>query len=66
MELLKAATDLRLWLATAIVLSFLIPESDLPFSTFIIVILMIQMTLSMDGLRLAKEDILEHRNGMLL
>ena len=66
MELLKAATDLRLWLALAIVLSFLVPESDLPFSTLIIVILMIQMTLSMDGLRLSIQDLGTNRKGALI
>ena len=65
MELLKAATDLRLWIATAIVLSFVIPESDLPFSTIIIVILMVQMTLSMDGLRLSLQDLGTNRKGAL-
>ena len=66
MELLRAATDLRLWLATAIVLSFVIPESDLPFSSIIIVILMVQMTLSMDGLRLSIQDLGRNRRGALI
>ena len=65
MELLKAATDLRLWIATAIVLSFVIPELDLPFSSIIIVILMVQMTLSMDGLRLSIQDLGRNRKGAL-
>lgn len=65
MELLKVATDLRLWIATAIVLSFVLPEVDLPFSTIIIVILMVQMTLSMDGLRLSIQDLATNRKGAL-
>ena len=55
--------DLRLWIAGAIVVSFAVSGLDLPFSTLIIVVLMIQMTLSMDGLNLSLRDLVDNRKG---
>ena len=58
--------DLRLWIAAAIVISFAIPDMDIPYSTLIIVVLMIQMTLSMDGLRLSLHDLADNKKGSLV
>lgn len=66
MGALKLVMDLRLWVALAIVISFTVPTLDLPFSTFIIIVLIVQMTLSMHGLRLSLQDLKENKRGSLL
>ncbi len=58
--------DLRLWVAAAIVISFIVPVLDLPFSTLIIIVLIIQMTLSMDGLAISLREIRDNKRGALL
>ncbi len=66
MEAYDVVSDLRVWIAGALALSLLLDTVDLPSSELIVVALMIQMTLSMDGLRLSRDDISEHRHGILL
>ncbi|MBR4216727.1 MAG: hypothetical protein IKR87_03235, partial [Candidatus Methanomethylophilaceae archaeon] len=66
MDAYDVISDLRVWIVCALILSLALEPVDIPSSELIVVALMIQMTLSMDGLRLAKEDVLEHRNGMIL
>ena len=66
MDASKLLMDLRLWIALAIVVSFVVPVLDLPFSTFIIFVLIIQMTLSMDGLRLSLGDMKENKKGYVV
>ena len=58
-------SDLRVWIVCALALSLVLDTVDIPSSELIVVALMIQMTLSMDGLRFSKDDISEQRNGML-
>ncbi len=58
--------DLRVWILGALALSLLVGEVDIPSSELIIVALMVQMTLSMDGLSISKEMLSENRRGMLL
>ena len=66
MDALKLLMDLRLWIAVAIVISFTVPSLDLPFSTFIIIVLIVQMTLSMHGLRLSLQDLRDNKKGSLV
>lgn len=66
MDAYDVISDLRVWIVCALILSLALEPVDIPSSELIVVALMVQMTLSMDGLRLAKEDVLEHRNGMIL
>ena len=66
MEAYDVVSDLRVWIAGALALSLLLDTVDLPSSELIVVALMVQMALSMDGLKLSKDDISEHRHGILL
>ncbi len=66
MEASKVLMDLRVWVVLAIAISFIVPSLDLPFSTFIIFVLIIQMTLSMDGLNLSIRDLRDNKRGALL
>ena len=58
--------DLRIWVISAIVISLLIDTVDVPSSTLIIVVLMVQMTLSMDGLKLSLKDIKENNRDAII
>lgn len=62
--------DLRIWVFSAIVLSLMTDSLDLPSSSLIIIVLIVQMTLSMDGLKLSLKDMRENRrdavNSLLL
>ncbi len=62
----KLVMDLRIWVALGIIASFTVPTLDLPFSTLIIIDLIIQMTLSMHGLRLSLQDLRENKRGSAL
>ena len=66
MKAMDIVMDLRVWVISAIVLSLLIDTIDVPSSILIIVVLMIQMTLSMDGLRLSLKGLKEYRKDALL
>lgn len=57
--------DLRIWIVLSIIVSFVVPSLDIPFSTLIIAVLMIQMTLSMDGLQLSLKSIVDDKKGAL-
>lgn len=57
MRLMDAVMDLRVWVISAIVLSLVFETIDIPSSTLIIIVLMVQMTLSMDGLKVSLEGI---------
>ena len=60
------AMDLRVWIVLAIVTSLLIKPLDIDSSMLIIITLMIQMTLALDGLSISKKDIMGGgRNGLL-
>ncbi|MBR4227435.1 MAG: hypothetical protein IKR86_11920 [Candidatus Methanomethylophilaceae archaeon] len=65
MDAYGVISDLRVWIVCALALSLVLDTVDIPSSELIVVALMIQMTLSMDGLRFSKDDISEQRNGML-
>ncbi len=65
-EASKVLMDLRVWVVLAIAVSFIVPSLDLPFSTLIIFVLIIQMTLSMDGLNLSVRDLRENKRGALV
>ncbi len=60
------ASDLRVWTVGALALGLLIGRTDIPSSELIIVVLMIQMTLSLDGLRFSAEDIRDGGREFLL
>lgn len=66
MKLMDALMDLRIWVISAIVISLLIDTVDVPSSTLIIVVLMVQMTLSMDGLKLSLKDIKENNRDAII
>lgn len=66
MKAMDVVMDLRVWVISAIVLSLLFETVDLPSSILIIIVLMIQMTLSMDGLRLSMKCFREYRRDALL
>lgn len=66
MRVSESAMDLRLWILASIVISMVVPQLDLPSSILIIVVLMIQMTLSMDGLNLSLRNLRENRRGAAL
>ena len=63
---MDAMMDLRIWVISAIVISLLIDTVDVPSSTLIIVVLMVQMTLSMDGLKLSLKDIKENNRDAII
>ena len=60
------AGDLRIWTAGALALALLTGETGIPSSELIVIALMVQMTLSLDGLRFSAEDIRENGREMLL
>ena len=66
MKLIDVLMDLRVWVISAIIISLLFDTLDVPSSTLIIVVLMIQMTLSMDGLKLSLNDIKENRKDVII
>ena len=66
MKMIDILMDLRIWVISAIIISLLIETIDVPSSALIIVVLMIQMTLSMDGLRLSLKGIREYGKDALL
>ncbi len=66
MDAYGVISDLRIWMVCALALSLALDTVDIPSSDLIVIALMIQMTLSMDGLRFTKEDIVEHKSGILL
>ena len=66
MKLMDTLMDLRIWVISAIVISLLIDTVDVPSSTLIIVVLMVQMTLSMDGLKLSLKDIKENNRDAII
>ena len=63
---MDALMDLRIWVISVIVISLLIDTVDVPSSTLIIVVLMVQMTLSMDGLKLSLKDIKENNRDAII
>lgn len=62
----EAVTDLRLWIAASLALSLSIPRLDIPSSDLIVIALMVQMTLSMDGLKLSLSNLRDNRKGAAL
>jgi BASS family bile acid:Na+ symporter len=66
MKLIDVLMDLRIWVISAIIISLLFDTLDVPSSTLIIVVLMIQMTLSMDGLKLSLDGIRENRKDVII
>ena len=66
MKVMDIVMDLRVWVISAILLSLLIDTIDVPSSTLIIVVLMVQMTLSMDGLKLSLNDMRKYNRDAIL
>lgn len=66
MRAMDAVMDLRIWVVGAIVISLLIDPLGIDSSTLIIIALMIQMTLSLDGLTISKSDFTEHGGGLIM
>lgn len=65
MEYGKLATDLKVWLVIAIILGLLLDPVTDKTSEIIIVVLMIQMILSMDGLVFRKDSFLKRKSNFL-
>ncbi len=58
--------DLRIWIAGAIVISLVLPVLDIPSSWLIILVLIIQMTLSLHGLNVTVKDFLDNKHGAFI
>ena len=65
MALLNILTNVRYWIVLGVVLAFLIGSWGPSTSILVIIILMIQMTLSMDGLSLRKSDLIENKKPII-
>ncbi len=65
MALLNILTNVRYWIVLGVVLAFLVGSWGPSTSILVIIILMIQMTLSMDGLTLRKSDLIENKKPIL-
>ena len=66
MNAVDVAMDLRVWIVLAIVTSLLIQPLGFDSSMLIIVTLMIQMTLALDGLSITRKELSEGKNYALL
>lgn len=66
MKMMDIIMDLRAWVISAIIISLLMDTLDIPSSILIIVVLMVQMTLSMDGLRLSVSDLRDNSRDAIL
>lgn len=62
MDAKKVAMDLKVWLLIAVIAGLLIEPLKLDVSVLLIVLLMIQMTLSMDGMIYKRESLLKKSN----
>jgi BASS family bile acid:Na+ symporter len=59
--------NVRYWIVVGIVLGFAIgPRENVNFSLLMIVVLMIQMSISMDGLEFSRKDFREHRKDVFI
>lgn len=61
MEVSRIINDLRIWVAAAVVLGFVIGPNDLPASSIIVVSLMIQMIVSVDGIKFRADGFSKYR-----
>lgn len=66
MALLNILTDVRWWIAAGVVCALSFGSWGGITSTLLIIVLMVQMSLSMDGLAFRRSDITEHSRSILL
>ncbi len=66
MALLNVLTDVRCWIASGVVCALLLGSAGEVTSTLLIAVLMVQMSLSMEGLTLHRDDVRENSRGILL
>ncbi len=66
MDVSSALMDLRIWIVAALVLAFVLDPLDLPVASITVVALMILTILSVDGIVIRKEDIVENRKGAIV
>lgn len=66
MALISALSNIRIWIVLGIICALLIGSVGDIASTLIVVVLIIQMTLSMDGLTFSKDTIRENKRSILI
>jgi len=66
MALLNVLTNVRYWILAGVICAFLIGSVGEIASTLLIIVLIIQMSLSMDGLTLRVKDISDNSKGIIL
>ncbi len=65
MALIGVLTNVRYWIVAGVICAFLVGSIGDITSTLLIAVLIIQMSLSMDGLTLHKTDIVENSRGIM-
>ena len=58
--------DLRIWIVAALALAFILDPLGLPVASITVVALMILTILSVDGIEIRKEDIVNNRRGAII
>lgn len=66
MKAMDIVMDLRIWVISAIALSLIVESLSMPSSFLIIIVLMVQMTFSMDGMKLSIQRLKEYRRDAML
>ena len=66
MDARNIVMDLRVWIVGGTLLALVFPTLDVPASAIIVAVLMVQMTLSLDGLKVTRGDISGSGRDMLL
>lgn len=65
MTLLNALTDLRYWIAAAVVVAFIVGSLGPEVPTLVVIVLMLQMIAAMEGLSFRKEDFKQDRKAIV-
>lgn len=65
MALINLLMDVRLWIATGIILAFMIGSFGPSTPTLVIIVLMVQMILSMDGMNLNRKDLASNKSAIM-
>lgn len=58
---IESLSDVRYWIAAGILLGFMIGPQSIDFSMLMVIVLMVQMSISMDGLEIGRGDIWHYR-----
>jgi BASS family bile acid:Na+ symporter len=66
MALLNVLTDVKVWVVLGIVLGLAVGFDNPNSGTILMIVLMIQMTLALDGLHYQKEDFVKYRKSVLI